>query len=337
MNKMIIENIKNYKSYNCFSGSISFLLECKDVHLPEFFSFGLSKGLNFEINRLEDNTLSFKAVRSLHCLTDFIYSMGVKVLEHPYEDLTKTNQLLIKTVNSNLPFVFEYDGYYFPFTQIFNQVHEKRIAVVVGYDDEYIYVSDFIYGAYVAPIAKEVFWNGIFSNGAKDVARLWYDVQYPEDINDKIEENLIIDAIIEVTNHFFKEEDGYSGLIGLKKFGEDISELLSYFNNLESKEVLGEISEDLKQMTMTLGHFGLFLDYIVEKKLIKTPQTINFKVTAQHFQSASQSWRIVCSLILKLTYRYNDNTVEKIANNIGDTYEALFKGFSELKRIEYGG
>lgn len=76
---MFITGDYNRRSYNCYSGNVCYLLERKGFLLSEHMSFGLCAGLGFQFE-LSDS-VKFRAVRELHCLTEYLNGLGLKIKE----------------------------------------------------------------------------------------------------------------------------------------------------------------------------------------------------------------------------------------------------------------
>lgn len=334
---MFITNLPERRSYNCYSGNICYLLERKNVVLSEHISFGLSGGLNFAFS-ISDK-ISFRAVRELHCLTEYIYGLGVKVIEHQedtYEELIAESK---KMLDLDLPFMFEYDGFYLPFTQIYNRTHERRIAIIIGYDEENIYISDFIYGAYKVPVQKKLFEQSVDKKQGSCVDFRWYDVEFPEDINSKVTDKVIWKTIQDVCNNFLSTDrsnfNNNSGIEGMRLFSSNLEQIFDMAEKQELQVDWKDFSEDIKQAVITLQHYALFLNDISEKQLIKINNKEALKKSVDLIREASDSWRVVCSLFFKLGVLKNRDLLVRIQSNINKTADLLDNSFKTLQLLYY--
>lgn len=130
---MFITGDYNRRSYNCYSGNVCYLLERKGFLLSEHMSFGLCAGLGFQFE-LSDS-VKFRAVRELHCLTEYLNSLGLKIKEKQLNGGDDFCHQIKESISNDMPFMFQYDGFYFPFTQIYKKIHERRIALVTGFNN----------------------------------------------------------------------------------------------------------------------------------------------------------------------------------------------------------
>lgn len=332
---MIISNLPERRSYNCYSGNICYLLERRDVVLSEHISFGLSGGLNFAFSITDK--ISFRAVRELHCLTEYIYGLGVKVIEHEedtYEDLIMAADNMLTT---DMPLMVEYDGYYLPFTQIHHKIHERRIAIIIGKDEENIYLSDFIYGVYKVPVKKELFRQAVDKKQGSCVPFKWYDVAFPEDINSKVTEKTIWNTIQDVCDNFLlsgrSNFNSLTGIEGMRLFASNLEKIYDMADKKEITINWMEFSEDIKQAVITLQHYALFLNDISEKQLVTLEQNEDMKKCVDLLKQASDSWRIVCSLFFKLGALKKKDLLERIRLNINKTADLLEENFNILQLL----
>jgi len=322
----MITNPSKRKSYNCYSGGICYLLERKGVYLSEHNSFGLSAGLNFEIQA--EKNLTFRAVRELHCLTDFVFSLGIKVLECVEDDYISFLNEIKKNIDVDMPIMFDYDGFYFSFTQIFQKKHEKRIALIVGYDEKNLYISDFIYGAYEVPVAYELFEQAVTPAHGACVSSKWYDVSLPENINDKITSELVLKSISETYTYFngrgLSGENNMIGLEGIEIFSEIIQKFM--YSTSENYVDWGEVSEDLKQAVITFRQYGDFILDISAIILIGTSRE-DMKQIQMLFHEVSTSWQKISHLLFKYSLTSKEKLIPKISKEILGSLSLLEKAF----------
>jgi len=316
------------KSYNCYSGGICYLLERKGTYLSEHTSFGLSAGLNFEVH-IKDQ-LSFYAVRALHCLTDFIYSLGVEVVEYPEDSFDTFLVQTKKQIESNMPLMAEYDGFYFPFTQIFQKKHDKRIAMVVGYDSSNLYISDFIYSAYEVPISYELFEQAVSPFKGACVTPKWYDVNFPVNVDEKITSELVVKSIDDVYKHFLdvnlSDDNKLIGIAGIRTFSKKMQEIMqSPFIKID----WADFSEDIKQAVITFRYYGDFIKDITANNLLYIPIEDAQKIQAL-FYDVSALWRIISNLFFRYSLTQKDTLQPKIGKNMSDSADILEEAFALL-------
>ena len=325
---MFITGEYNRRSYNCYSGNVCYLLERKGFLLSEHMSFGLCAGLSFQFELTE--TIKFRAVRELHCLTEYLYVQGMKIEERTSDNFDDFCKQIKERVSNDMPFMFQYDGFYFPFTQIYKKTHERRIALVTGFNDSSFFISDFIYGAYDAEIKLDDFIQATDKSKGACVNYTYYDV-ITEGLNrNAVNETNIWNAIGDVSHHFLREEKegvlvGIKGLRGLYSVISDIR------SRSESKMDWASFSEDIKQAVITLDHYGLLLEEIACKKLVQERYLEQMQTCAGLFQEASDMWQIVCRLFFKLSVSLSDKTMERIKEDIEKTADMLERAFLLLE------
>lgn len=323
-----ISNLPQRKSNNCYSGNVCYLLERKGTLLSEHVSFGLSAGLDFS---MKVNTgISFRAVRQLHCLTDFIQNLGVRVSENTVPTAKEIFELVRTHINADMPVMIDYDGYYCGFTQIFNQKHERRRGLVVGYSDQEVCFSDFIYSAYSIPISKEKFFQSIDPDLGACVQPTWYDVIFPVNINKKITPELVITSLASVSDYFLDNHESNPtkmiGIQGMKLFAQEIENLIVKKQEHKIQVDWTEFSEDLKQMVITLSHYGNFL---IEVSKWGLPWTEPHRIqrAAELFHEASELWRILCSLFFKLGITGKESLKARLKQKVLESTERMEEAF----------
>lgn len=328
----IISNLAQRKSGNCYSGNVCYLLERNGILLSEHVSFGLGAGLNFV---LEVNSgLSFRAVRELHCLTEFIQSLGVRVAENTVLTAEALLQLVRSHIDNDMPVMVDYDGYYCVFTQIFNKKHERRRGLIVGYGDEEICFSDFIYSAYGVTITREMFLKAIDPALGACVLPTWYDVSFPEDINQKITPELVRDSLTRVSDYFLAQHGSHTahmvGIEGMKLFAWEIENLILKQQERVIKVDWTEFSEDLKQMVITLTHYGNFLLEILSWRL-PCLDSEGIQRAAELFHEAGNQWRILCGLFFKLGMTGKESIKVKLKQKVMESSELLEEAFKIIQ------
>lgn len=327
---MFITGDYNRRSYNCYSGNVCYLLERKGFLLSEHMSFGLCAGLSFQFE-LSDS-VKFRAVRELHCLTEYLNGLGMKIEEKQSNGFDDFCHQIRESISNDMPFMFQYDGFYFPFTQIYKKTHERRIALVTGFNDSSFFVSDFIYGVYDAEIKLDDFMQATDKSKGACVNITYYDVITEGIDRNSVTERNIWSAIGDVSNHFLREEKE-NVLVGIKGLRGLYSAILDY--RLKTENVINWVSfsEDIKQAVITLDHYGLFLEEIVCKKLVKEIYHDKIQICSKLFWEVSDMWQIVCRLFFKLGVSSSDKAMERIKVDINKTADSLERAFVLLDEM----
>ena len=327
---MFITGDYNRRSYNCFSGNVCYLLERKGFLLSEHMSFGLCGGLSFQFE-LSDS-IKFRGVRELHCLTEYLYGLGMETEEKQSNGFDDFCHQIKESVSNDAPFMFQYDGFYFPFTQIYKKTHERRIALVTGFDDFGFFVSDFIYGAYDAEIKLDDFIQATDKSKGACVNFTYYEVITKDLDRNSVNEKNIWRAIGDVSNHFLRDKKE-NVLIGIKGLRGLYSAILDYRSKAENAIDWASFSEDIKQAVITLEHYGLFLEEIVCKKLVKKKYLKKIQICSKLFLEASDMWQIVSRLFFKLGVSSSEKTMERIKVDIDKTADMLERPFILLDEM----
>ncbi|WP_407384124.1 BtrH N-terminal domain-containing protein [Ruminococcus sp.] len=327
---MFITGDYNRRSYNCYSGNVCYLLERKGFLLSEHMSFGMCGGLSFQFE-LSDS-VKFRAVRELHCLTEYLYNLGMKIVEkqsNEFDDFC--NQIKI-SISNDMPFMFHYDGFYFPFTQIYKKTHERRIALVTGFDDLCFFVSDFIYGVYDVEVNLDVFRQATDKFKGACVNYTYYDVLTEELDRNTVNGSNIWNSIGDVSNHFLREESE-NILVGIKGLREIYSAISACLERNENAIDWADFSEDINQAVITLDHYGLFLEEIACKQLVQEKYIEKILTCSKLFMEASDMWQIVTRLFFKLSVNSSEKTIERIKINIDKTADILEQAFTLLDEM----
>lgn len=327
---MFISGDYKRRSYNCYSGNVCYLLERKGFLLSEHMSFGLCAGLNFQFEM--SDSVKFRAVRELHCLTEYLNDLGMQIEEKQSKGGEDFCCQIKKSLLNDMPFMFQYDGFYFPFTQIYKKTHERRIALVTGFDDNCFYVSDFIYGAYDAEIEINDFLQATDKSKGACVNFTYYDVITEGLKGDAVNERNIWDAIGDVSSHFLQKENE-NVLVGIKGLRGECDAIIEYQSKTENPIDWTSFSEDIKQAVITLEHYGLFLKEIACKKLVQETYLDKIQVCSKLFLEASDIWQIVCRLFFKLSVNPSSKTLDRIKIDIDKTADAIERAFVMLDEM----
>ena len=167
---------------------------------------------------------------------------------------------------------------------------------------------------------------------------VYYDVEFPKGINDKVTRQSIWRTINEVIKHFTEEsksdERKMVGVEGLYKFAAVFVDIKNMVEKKQLQINWLEFSEDINQLIITLEMYSLFLKDIVNKKMVESCMHETLLHSSELIKSASEKWRIVCGLFFKLGINANEKLEDRIKNNIIKTADALYNAFENIKKEE---
>jgi len=142
--KKILTNWKHIPGVHCGSVAVRDIVNFYDLNMSEELCFGLGGGLGFYYSK---NSLS--PTRSIHVRgpwmeSGFFNHFGIGYTDWQYEDDSeKAHQLLIESINNNVPVLIQTDIYYLDYYN--SGTHfPGHIVTVCGYDDkkQVFYLSD---------------------------------------------------------------------------------------------------------------------------------------------------------------------------------------------------
>lgn len=323
-----IEVLTKGKSYNCYSGSVCYILKNLGTILSEAVSFGLSGGLGF-IARY-DNKMSFSCVREKHCLTEYLLNLGVRVAELPISDYIWLKNYIQMSINRNEPVMLRYDGFFLTYTPIFKKKHDVRIGLVTGYEDGYYYMTDFVYEVINYKVSENEFIKAIFSKDCnKDTFEVFF-VTVPKDIKEKVTRQNVNVAVLECVDFFLNNtstSDLLLGLDGIKVFAKNIKYYLGVMFKQDDWE---KLIVDLKQAVVAIKNYSCFFDEIRGTELTNMSDEIINEIIIT-FKEASEQWDYFCNCAVAYKLTQRDSHVEVIQNTLFSFYKKLKKALLLLK------
>ena len=251
---MDITPLEARRSFNCYSGCVTALLERKGLIYSEPVALGLSGGLNLEFTR--EGPVHYRGIRELHCITEFLEQRGLRVRREVEADSNAFEELVVRNLAADLPVMVEYDGYYFPFTHIYLRIHERRIGLIVGADDKAYRITDRVYGVEQVEIPRELLFEARSPSLGAAVEPAWYDVSMPK--SDRSVGPEVLNAVLSTSEHMLgvSHDGGLQGICGVEQFA---SQTKQRFQDWHDPVQLAELAEELKQGAILFDHYGEFL------------------------------------------------------------------------------
>lgn len=324
-----LQVLNSGKSYNCYSGSVCYLLNNMGTILSEATSFGLSGGLGFIVNC--DEVISFSCVREKHCLTEYLISLGVRVAELPMNDYVWIKNYIQMSVNKKEPVMLRYDGFYLPFTPIYKSKHDVRIGLITGYGDGYFYMTDFVYEVINYRISEEDFQKAIFSEKCeKDIFEMFI-VTTPDNIEQKVTKESVKSASSECVDFFLDSTSSLEtllGLDGIRRFAEDLE---NYINRMFHQDDWDKIFIDLKQASIAIRNYSYFYKEIKKNNLTDFDE-ITINKIFNYFKEASEQWDYFCNCITVYKLTKNSRYLEKMKKILNLFEESLKEGFILIRK-----
>ena len=323
-----INVLKSGKSYNCYSGCICYILENFGTIFSEAVSFGLSGGLGFIFSM--DEKMGFSCVREKHCLTEYLLGLGIRVAELPITDYVWLQNHIKKSVSCEEPVMLRYDGFYLPYTPIYQKRHDVRIGLVTGYEDGFFYMTDFVYEVINYRVSETNFLNAVFSKECDRKTFETFFVTVPMDIDERVTKEDIKGSIIECTNFFLNSVSTNEKLLGLDGMEKFIRNIKEYLENMYIQDNWDELLIDLKQATVAINNYSKFFLEIKSAGLLDMSKDIVEDISLA-FKSASERWNLFCNgaVLYKLTKR--NNSLEMIKRTLLEFYSQMNKAFSVLR------
>lgn len=323
-----INVLKSEKSYNCYSGSICYILENFGTIFSEAVSFGLSGGLGF-IFSINEN-MSFSCVREKHCLTEYLLGLGIRVAELPITDYVWLQNHIQRSVSREEPVMLRYDGYYLPYTPIYQKKHDVRIGLVTGFGDGFFYMTDFVYEVINYRVSEEDFLNAVFSKGCGCKAFETFFVTAPKDIDERVTKEDVKRSIFECADFFLNSVSTFEKLLGLDGIEKFIQNIEVYLENMYIQDDWDKLLIDLKQAAIAINNYSKFFHEISSAGLLDMSKDTVEKVSLA-LKKASEKWNLFCNgaVLYKLTKR--NNSLEVIKTALLEFYSQMDKAFSVLR------
>lgn len=323
-----INVLKSGKSYNCYSGSACYILENYGTIFSEAVSFGLSGGFGFILSMGEN--MGFSCVREKHCLTEYLLGLGVRIAEMPITDYIWLQNYIQRSISREEPVMLRYDGYYLPYTPIYQKKHEIRIGLVTGFEDGFFYMTDFVYEVINYRISEADLLNAVFS---KECDRKEFEIFFvtaPKDIDKRITKEDVRSSILECTDFFLNSVSTSEKLLGLDGIEKFIQNIPVYLENMYIQNDWDELLISLKQTAVAINNYSRFLSEISSVGLLDINKDIVEEVSLA-FKKASEKWDLFCNgvVLYKLTRR--NNCLEVIETTLLDFYSQMDRAFSVLK------
>lgn len=325
---------ENRQSMNCYSGSLCFLLECAGSCMSEAVTFGMSGGYHFEITI--GSGVSFRGVKTLHCITDYLSLAGARLKENSFVSLETLQTLQQNEFKAGMPLMIDYDGFYIPFTQIYHKQHEKRICLIVGRDPASFFISDFVYGVSCCAIESRLFLEAVMFSESTGIGGRCYLLDLDPAFAKDGQPSRAVEILQSTLAHFFEDSKPADRVNGFLLTGiSGIQEWATYAMRL-FKETSADprynwmkIAEDLKQFTVTTRFMGQFVDYISQM----FPGLSDWcEVISKRFALASDQWNISTNILLRagMTGRFSahgefDSAVSSCARQLQEAFEIILQ------------
>lgn len=325
----LVTNIPNRRCHNCYSGNACYLIERKGGIFSEHFVFGLSGGLGFELT-LTDTGFRYQAVRELHCITNYLLDHGVTIEEKVFENKQLFIQNIKHLIEEDTPAMIEYDGFYFEHTQVYQKEHEKRIGLIVGYEQDTFLLTDFVYGIYQLKVDRARLDSAV--GNSKGIRACIYEPHFCDNL--VVPRIKIYRTIKDVYDYFLNsklQEGVYIGLDGMKKFSEDLLRI-----NRGNNHFWIEFSEDLKQSVFTLRNYGLFLEQVSLNNYYDNSFEDELFECSQVFLTASNDWDLLCKYLYKNSICERQENTQKAVMKLEKVIKELRETFIKLKIINEG-
>lgn len=321
----LISNSPKRRCHNCYSGNICYLIEREKGMFSEAFVFGISGGLGFEL-QVSESAFSFRAVRELHCITDYLLKQGIQIKEQLFNSSKQFIKKIKQSVDNDTPAMIEYDGFYFKHTQVFQKAHEKRIALIVGYEENRLLLTDFVYGIYELAIEE----CDILANDSNDsiIRSCIYRPDFSKvNIVSKKETREAIQKSVRYFLESKSSENSYIGIDGMLRFSEDLLEI-------KGKNFFWEeLSEDLKQSVFTFQNYGLFLEQIAQDYFDEMDYQKTLLKCSRIFLNSAKEWLFFCRYLLKNSLHEKSENNKKAATVFKDITLDLQKAFKLLREL----
>ncbi len=323
-----LEILTKGKSYNCYSGSICYILKNSGTIFSEAVSFGLSGGLGFVVNC--GKKISFSCVREKHCLTEFLMRLGVRVAELPITDYIWLTNYIQTSVDRNEPVMLRYDGFFLTYTPIYKKKHDVRIGLVTGYEDGYFYMTDFVYNVINYKISENEFFDAVFSKDCNKELFELFLVAAPKNIEDKVTKRDVTFAVLECVDFFWNSISTPELLLGLDGLEIFVSNIKDYLERINKQDDWDKLIVDLKQNTIAIKNYSCFFDEIRGTELTDISDKIIDEIVVT-FRDASEQWNYFCNQIVIYKITQRDSTFESIKNTLYIYYQKLKNVFMILK------
>lgn len=323
-----INVLKIAKSYNCYSGSVCYILKNFGTIFSEAVSFGLSGGLGFIFSM--DENISFSCVREKHCLTEYLLGLGIRVAELPITDYIWLQNYIQRSISCEEPVMLRYDGYYLPYTPIYQRKHDVRIGLVTGVEDGFFYMTDFVYEVINYRVSEVDFLNAVFSKECDRKTFETFFVTVPKDIDKRVTKEDVKCAILECADFFLNSVSTSERLLGLDGIEKFIQNVNVYLENMYAQKDWDKLLIDLKQATVAVNNYSMFFSEINSAGLLDMREDTVSEVSLG-LKRAAEKWDLFCNgaVWYKLTKR--NNSLETIKKTLFEFYSEMDKVFSVLK------
>jgi len=289
---MQITPLPRRRSFNCYSGCVTAVLERKGFAYSEPVAVALSGGLNLEFSH--DGPLHFRGVRRLHCITEFLEERGLHVTRNVAEEDGSFEAAVAQNIENDKPTMVEYDGFYMPYTQIHGKKHERRIGLIVGASANSIRITDPIYGVEGYEVSSDLFAQSRSVAAGAAVEPAWYDVEMDEETG--VDPGEVGRAVRETADYMLQASD-VAALLGVQGLRSFASEAATRLVLVRGAPQLEEFSEELKQGAILFDHYAEFLN--TAPALWHATAANTWRVAAGNAEAVASHFRTAAALVWK--------------------------------------
>lgn len=300
-----------HKSFNCYSGSVCYVLSNQGIVLSEAMGMGLSAGLGFQMT-LEPE-FQFRCIREEHCLTECLLKMGVCIELFRVSDFQWFLNFIYNNIDKKIPVMIGYDGFYFPFAKSYGKEHESRIGVITGYHEGGVYFTDLVFNVTNYEIPYDRLKSALFNYSDSEELIHFFWITYPPDVGKLVTKEAVKEAMISLTESYCNEkgdEKLLKGAEGLKTYVNNFLEILFKIVGVED---WNGVLVDLKQMALVLKLYEQFISETVA--LLVWPFGNDAAEELKNsFAAASLHWGTMCNAICryKLTQKKEEMVLQPL-------------------------
>jgi hypothetical protein len=311
------QNLKVENTQNCFTASLKAVLN--------FYNFNgdiiMNRHIGFFYNRKDFLNFEISCYNEISLLKSIYTIEKIKIEIKNILCANTAEEKLISDLSTNNPIILFLDTFFLPFFKKRNG-HKVHIAIVYDLD----ITKKLVKIASSLPYSGEIFLNSLKIARNSKINNFLIKNSYLEITKPNFLREIDKEYIYEILNNninIMKNENDYSGIVGLQNFKKDFFEWHKVLSEEILKNILKSCFEQLLYLTEQRKAYVSFLEYI-NINILEINDILNT------YKKIAFDWEIFRNLCFK-SYQVDRNLKQNLLNKLDTIITNEEKGIKLLE------
>jgi len=327
----IIEGFKHYPGVHCESTALRDVFAYHGIELSEPMVFGLGEGLSFIYWKSKQMPFPFVGGRTRDLTGNLCRNLNIERHDHFSTSFRRSWNEIRNLVDSDLPVFLMLDMYYLEYFEV-PEHFGGHCAVLVGYDDENVYLAD----TYFESIQKTSLKSFELARTSKHKPfppkNHYVTFEFPRCLPDL--DHVIVKSIRKTAEEMLNPPIRSLGVKGIKKFSQEIMKFPSYPRftvDLQTMSVFRYLYIYFEEAGTGGSCFrNLYRDFLEES--LKYVDNDNLIRGHREYQRIAAVWSEIAQSLLEID-RGRIEKLREVRKKIFEVYELEKRALQILRMI----